>query len=64
MQRLSNSDADKVISGLNIDDTTAASLKAAHRLHEFFHPQEASELVEQFAQSEVEKVQKSIAGER
>lgn len=64
MQRLSNSDADKVIGELGIDDTTAPALRAAHRLHEFIHPQEASELVEQFAQSEVEKVQKSIAGER
>jgi hypothetical protein len=64
MKRLSNDEADKIISDLNIDDTTAPSLKAAHRLHEFYHPFEASELVEQFAQSEVEKVQKSIAGER
>jgi hypothetical protein len=64
MQRLSNNEADKAIRELGIDDTSVGALKAAHRLHEFYHPVEASGLIEQYAQSEAEKVQKSIAGER
>jgi hypothetical protein len=63
MQRLSNIDAEALLVKTGVIENQPA-LRAAHRLHEFYHPFEASELVEQFAQSEVEKVQKSIAGER
>jgi hypothetical protein len=58
MKRLSNSEADKIISDLAIDDTTTPARRAAHRLHEFFHPYDASEMLENFAQTEVEKLVK------
>jgi hypothetical protein len=56
MKRLSNSEADRIIRDLNIDDTTVPAIRAAHRLHEFYDPYTASELVENYAQTEVEKV--------
>jgi poly-D-alanine transfer protein DltD len=61
MKRLSNSEAERVISELAIDDTTAPAIRAAHRLHEFFDPYMASELVENYAQTEVEKVAQQSA---
>jgi hypothetical protein len=63
MKRLSQSDADKIISELAIDDTTAPAIRTAHRLHEIFDPYTASELVENYAQTEVEKVQQSAVKE-
>jgi hypothetical protein len=54
MKRLSNSEAERVIRELEIVDDKSA-LRAAHRLHKFWHPHEASELVEGYASTEVEK---------
>lgn len=40
-----------------LDDTHAPAIVAAKRLHQFFDPYTASELVENYGQTEVEKLQ-------
>jgi hypothetical protein len=55
MKRLSNSEAERVISELEIVDDKPAR-RAAHRLHEFWHPAEVTEMLEQYVSDEAAKM--------